>query len=228
MSEPTGPGRAEGPTAADAPRTPGGARRLPMFPLGTVLVPGMVLPLHVFEPRYRALVADCLAGEPVFGVVLIERGSEVGGGDVRTDLGTVARIVQVGRFPDGRFALVTVGTERIRVARWLPDDPYPQAEVVPAPDAPPGPAAPARRDEVARLLRRLVALRAELGDPAPREPPDLNADPATASWQAAVLAGLGPWDAQRLLGIDDPAERLATLAGLLAEAIEACEFRLRG
>jgi Lon protease-like protein len=199
-----------------------------MFPLGTVLVPGMVLPLHVFEPRYRALVADCLAGEPVFGVVLIERGSEVGGGDVRTNLGTLARIVEVGRFPDGRFALVTVGTERIRVARWLADDPYPQAEVVAAPDVPAGPDAAARREAVARLLRRLVALRAELGDPGPRELPEIDADPATASWQAVVLAGLGPWDAQRVLGLDDPGARLAALAGMLAEAIEACEFRLRG
>ena len=66
-----------------------------MFPLGTVLLPGAVLPLHVFEPRYRALVADCLAGEQEFGVVLIERGSEVGGVDVRRDIATVARIVEM-------------------------------------------------------------------------------------------------------------------------------------
>ena len=73
-----------------------------MFPLGTVLFPGAVLPLHVFEPRYRALVRDCLAGDREFGVVLIERGSEVGGGDVRVEVGTVARIVQVAEPPDGR------------------------------------------------------------------------------------------------------------------------------
>ena len=80
---------------------------LPMFPLGSVLVPGAVLPLHVFEPRYRALVRSCLdSGEPEFGVVLIERGSEVGGGDVRFDVGTLARIVQAGRFDDGRLAVV--------------------------------------------------------------------------------------------------------------------------
>ena len=58
-------------------------RRLPMFPLGTVLFPYAVLPLHVFEPRYRALTEHCLAGDGCFGVVLIERGSEVGGGDTR-------------------------------------------------------------------------------------------------------------------------------------------------
>src|SRR5687767_6923459 len=55
--------------------------RLPMFPLGTVLFPHMVLPLHVFEPRYRVLTRRCLDGEPMFGVVLIVRGSEVGGDD---------------------------------------------------------------------------------------------------------------------------------------------------
>ena len=66
-----------------------------MFPLGTVLFPYATLPLHVFEPRYRVLVHDCLASDaPEFGVVLIERGSEVGGGDVRFRTGTVARLVE--------------------------------------------------------------------------------------------------------------------------------------
>src|SRR5688572_25865098 len=110
-----------------------------MFPLGSVLVPGMVLPLHVFEARYRALVRDCVAGDGEFGVVLIERGSEVGGGDVRTDVGTVARIVQADEMPDGRFALGAVGVRRVRVQRWLDDDPYPRAELADWPDVTPGP-----------------------------------------------------------------------------------------
>ncbi len=100
-----------------------------MFPLGTVLMPYAHLPLHIFEPRYRALTRDCLAGDKKFGVVLIERGYEVGGGDTRFSVGTVARIVQAVELPDGRWLLDAVGTERIRVRRWLPDDPYPQAEV---------------------------------------------------------------------------------------------------
>lgn len=66
---------------------------IPMFPLGTVLLPGAYLPLHVFEPRYRRLVQACLEGSPEFGVVLIERGSEVGGGERRFDVGCVARIL---------------------------------------------------------------------------------------------------------------------------------------
>ncbi|MEY3360946.1 MAG: hypothetical protein RL531_665, partial [Actinomycetota bacterium] len=82
---------------------------LPMFPLGTALLPGAMLPLHVFEERYRALVEHCLARDGEFGVVLIERGSEVGGGDRRFAVGTLARIVEAGRFPDGRYALVATG-----------------------------------------------------------------------------------------------------------------------
>ena len=64
-----------------------------MFPLGSVLLPGVVMPLHIFEPRYRALARRCLEGDRRFGVVLIERGSEVGGGDVRCGVGTRAEVV---------------------------------------------------------------------------------------------------------------------------------------
>ncbi len=114
----------------------GGGRILPMFPLGTVLFPYALLPLHVFEPRYRVMVRRVMEGDHEFGVVLIERGSEVGGGDVRFDTGTIARVVQAAELPDGRYALATVGMSRARVLRWLADDPYPQAEVVELADEP--------------------------------------------------------------------------------------------
>ena len=100
-----------------------GMAPLPMFPLGTVLLPSVYLPLHVFEPRYRELVQVCLDGNQEFGVVLIERGSEVGGGDQRVDVGTVAQIVEATRMPDGRWALGAVGTRRIRVRGVPPGSP---------------------------------------------------------------------------------------------------------
>ena len=90
-----------------------------MFPLGTVLFPHAVLPLHVFEPRYRVMMRRCIDGDRDFGVVLIERGSEVGGGDTRFDIGTVARIVQAAELADGRFAIAAVGLGRFRVVRWF-------------------------------------------------------------------------------------------------------------
>ena len=88
---------------------------MPMFPLGTVLFPHALLPLHVFEPRYRLMTERVLRGDGEFGVVLIERGSEVGGGDTRFDVGTVARVVRAQELPDGGYALATVGIRRIRV-----------------------------------------------------------------------------------------------------------------
>src|SRR5918995_868865 len=134
---------------------------VPMFPLGTVLVPGMVLPLHVFEPRYRRMVDDCRAGDGTFGVVLIERGSEVGGGDVRTDVGTLARILRADELPDGRWILGALGIHRIRVEQWLPDEPYPRAEIVEWADEPGKPAGEPPdeglsddRVDVTMLLRR--------------------------------------------------------------------------
>jgi len=202
--------------------------RLPMFPLGTVLVPSAGLPLHVFEPRYRALVHDCLAGDREFGVVLIARGSEVGGDDVRTDVGTVARIADARELPDGRWAVAAVGVRRLRVHRWLPDDPYPIAEVEDWPDPAPGPDhGEALRSVVARL-RRCLALAAEAGDLAAPATIELADDPVLAGHQAAAVAPLGPLDQQRLLSAASPDDRLEQLAVLLDDAIDVLQMRLGG
>src|SRR5215467_13827806 len=141
------------------------AKTLPMFPLATVLFPHAELPLHLFEPRYRALAETCLRGDGRFGVVLIERGFEVGGGDQRFAVGTVARIVEAAQTPDGRYLLSTVGTERFRVRKWLDDDPFPRADVdvIGEPKRVANGAA-ASRDAVQRLLGRVLAMSAELGD----------------------------------------------------------------
>jgi Lon protease-like protein len=197
-----------------------------MFPLGTVLVPHAHLPLHVFEPRYRALAKHCLAGDGEFGVVLIERGSEVGGGDVRFDVGTVARIIQAVQLPDGRWLLDTLGTERIRILRWLPDDPYPQAEVELLDEGTAGPEAAELRDQVERLLRQVLALQVELGYPAPSATLELDPDPAVAAYQAAILSPAGPMDTQLVLEEPGPAERLRRMLGLLEQALETLSRRL--
>ncbi len=198
----------------------------PMFPLGCVLFPHALLPLHVFEPRYLALTERCLAGDKEFGVVLIERGHEVGGGDARFDVGTVARIVQGGRLEDGRVLLVTVGVQRLRVLDWLPDDPFPLARVERLDDM--IAADPARVQEVAALLRRVLAMRAELGDPVPGLDVKLADDPVQASFEAAALAPIGPLDAQRLLELDDAGERVARLESLLTDEAAVLEQRLSG
>jgi len=196
-----------------------------MFPLQTVLFPGVAMPLHVFEPRYRALTRHCLDGDGRFGVVLIERGSEVGGGDVRVSVGTCARIVEAAELPDGRWLLMVVGVERVGVRRWLSEDPYPQAEVDVLAEAQAGQDAEEQRAVVERLLRRALALKAELGEPAAAATVELDADPAVAAYQAAALAPLGALDCQRLLEQDGPDERLALLASMLTEEVSVLAQR---
>ena len=192
--------------------------RLPMFPLSTVLFPHALLPLHVFEPRYRALMHDCLEGDHRFGVVLIERGSEVGGGDQRSPLGTRGVISKAAETPDGRWLLVVEGECLIEVEQWLPDDPYPVAlvaEVRPLPGArDPG----SLLAEAAARVRRTRALLAEQGGAPALPPGDLyapGAEPEAASWRVCAEAPLSAYDAQRLLAADDAAERMSLLVELM-------------
>jgi Lon protease-like protein len=199
---------------------------LPMFPLGTVLFPFAPLPLHVFEERYRALTEDCLRGNSEFGVVLIERGSEVGGGDVRFAVGTVARIVEAGRFADGRWALITMGTRRIRVRTWLPDDPYPVALVEDLEDPPFPESAIGLLAEAEREVRRALALQSELEQPNAPSTLEIDDAPDRAAYQLAAVAPLGPADRQRVLEKDGWVERLELLGALSREAAEMFALRL--
>jgi len=173
-----------------------------------------MLPLHVFEDRYRVMIRRVMDGDREFGVVLIERGSEVGGGDVRFDTGTIARVVQAAELPDGRYAVAAVGLGRVRVTRWLPDDPYPQAEVVALADEPANTADHDARDRVVATLAVVTELVGRI-DPRIDEPPALDADPVRAAYEAAALAPIGPLDAQRLLETPAAPERLLQLAELL-------------
>lgn len=198
---------------------------LPQFPLGLVLFPSMVLPLHVFEPRYRTMVHDVLDGERTFGVVMIERGSDVGGDDQRSDYGTAARVVEAEELPDGRWALLTVGIERFRVVEWLPDDPYPLAEIESWPDSDPG----IDEDDFGRVeskFRRCVALASEAGfdtGPLPQalEPGELG------TMQMAAMLPIALLDKQKLLGIGGSCERLRAVEAAVDDTVELIELQLR-
>jgi Lon protease-like protein len=214
-----------------------------MFPLGMVLLPGGVLPLHVFEPRFRDMVRDCLSddGEPEFGQVLISRGWETGGGDDRVMVGTVAQMLQVEAIDENRYGLIAVGTRRIRINSWLPDDPYPVADVDDWPDeAPDAPglavnvAASHARVRAARALAAQVAaqlddqlLAADLGDePTASGDDDVSDDPLLASYHLATLAPIGPADRFRLLAAPGPAQRLDALDEILDDVEAMLKFRL--
>jgi len=97
---------------------------LPLFPLSTVLFPGMVLPLHIFEERYRLMINRCLDQQRAFGVLLIREGREVGENATPYRVGTTAAISGVSRMDDGRLNLVAIGAERFRLQSVRRDQPY--------------------------------------------------------------------------------------------------------
>jgi Lon protease-like protein len=194
----------------------GWKRELPMFPLGSVALPGVALPLQVFEPRYRALVMTCLTDDRLFGSVLIDRGSEVGGGDQRKDVGTLIRIIQSEELPDGRWAVVGVGIERLRVVEWLPDDPFPRCIAEAWPDGEPtnqtAELVGRTLDATLGLMVRLGVDRSELSSR-----PELDPDPSFASFQLAALSPLGPLDRLKALETDGSDSRLRFLLASIEE-----------
>jgi Lon protease-like protein len=201
--------------------------RSPMFPLGSVLFPTAVLPLRIFEPRYLEMLEAVLRSpDPVFGVVLIERGNEVGGGDVRTPVGTFARIVRAEPGSGGMWGVIAVGERRLRVTEWLPDAPYPQAEVEELPDAEPEGSTDTLYDEVRSLLRSVLAMCSEIGIAAPAATTELHPTTLLGSYQAAATSPFGPADRQRLLEAAGPHQRLDLLRTMLLEERGFLEARL--
>ena len=203
-----------------------GENPLPMFPLSSVLFPGAVLPLRVFEPRYLSLMEDVVSDQRRFGVVLIERGWEVGGGDDRFAVGTEAHIIGMGPSGEGDLTVLAVGTNRFRVSTWLPDEPYPAAVVSELHDADGAPA-PGDLDRCALLLRRIYALASELGAEVGTLP-ELSSDREVAMWELCASAPIGQLDRQRLLESVKAAERLERLAVMLEEETAVIEARLAG
>jgi Lon protease-like protein len=197
---------------------------LPMFPLGGVAFPGSVVPLHIFEPRYRQLALDLQRGDGRFGIVLIERGSEVGGGEVRTTIGTRMRVSEASQFEDGRWAVIAVGEERVRVVTWLPDDPYPLALVETPPPGPPPSAEANSMVEVA--VRRALDLAVRLGYEIPALDDVLVGDPATRQWQLANMTPAGPVDRQRILAEDDADRRAEVITAVALDAAEMFALQL--
>lgn len=191
-----------------------------MFPLGMVVFPYTAVPLRVFEPRYQHLLDDVLAGDRTFGTVLIERGSEVGGGDERFDVGTAVRVASVGRLPESDHRqIIVAATHRIRVGGWLAEEPYPLAEVENYPDADEEVSADLV-DDVHTKVRRVLALASELGADTSGITTDLATDPVTASYQAAALTPVTPLDAQALLAASGPGNRLRMCVDMLIESAD--------
>jgi len=190
-------------------------RRLPIFALpGVVLMPGTLLPLHIFEPRYRAMVADALAGDRTIGMALMKPGWEVGGRDPEVfAMGGAGEIVESEKLDDGRFNIILQGRFRYRIVREAGVDPYRQARVetvasIPFSDA-------GEEAKAARTLRRLFeTVRADLDLP---PLPDEGLAAERLGSELALRLRYEPAEMQALLETDALPARCEALAARLRD-----------
>ena len=192
-------------------------RELPLFPLNTVLFPSLPLPLHIFEERYKLMIGSCVVTDNLFGVCLIKDGVEVGGPAEPFEIGTVARIAEVERLPDGRMNLMTFGTQRFRLDEVIQREPYLVGRVVVL-DPSAEPAADELVTDVAdRLLRYLRDVRGAARLP---DRGELLADVDRLTYLAAATLGLPARERQSFLEVDSAVDRLRQARDLLRREIE--------
>jgi len=183
---------------------------LPLFPLNTVLFPGMMLPLHIFEERYKVMINHCLAENRPFGVVLIREGQEVGGGAVPYKVGTTSVIAAVTHTDDGRMNIITIGSQRFRLRSLRSSLPYLVG------DAEPWPLAGAEAGEVEDLvepmhamLRQYMSL-LEVAQGHKINVDQVPYDPQSLAWLVAIVLQIPMEEKQRLL--DRPTARAVLTA----------------
>ena len=203
-----------------------------MFPLQSALLPGETLPLNIFEPRYARLIQDCVASpDPVFGVVLISRGLEVGGGDIRSDVGALARISEYADLGMDQYQVLASVGERFRVVEWLPDDPYPRAIGQQWPDEP-GPSVTPERigevvDGILGLFGRVIAARGgRLRSDALAVDAEVADDPSRHIYALAARVPMGQADRYAVLAAPTLAERVNVLTDAIETVTAMVDFQL--
>jgi Lon protease-like protein len=203
------------------------AFRLPLFPLGLVLFPGVAVPLHLFEPRYRQLLTDVEALDRRFGIIAT---TESVGEDSLPEgrVGCVAEVTQVERLDDGRSNILVIGRERFALEQEIDDPaPYRVGEVIALPDLEAG--SPIvlglLADDLRAKFRRAIQAVRRLNDDPPTALPALADAPAQLAWTVASLIDIGVEQRQRLLEERSPAERIGQLNALLDAVLPDLEIR---
>lgn len=196
---------------------------LALFPLGLVLFPSQVLPLHIFEERYKLMIGECLRGDMTFGVVLIKQGAEVGAPALPFEVGTAAKIVDMQSLGQGRMGLQTVGLRPFRVAQVTRMHPYMRANVEFLDYS--------KGDQVSlnalavtvkeQFLVHLTILANLTEKPVP--PLELSVDPELLSFLVASTMIVDPPEKQKLLEIPRADERLKAIATILARENKALQ-----
>jgi Lon protease-like protein len=199
---------------------------MPMFPLGSVLFPSMPLTLRIFEERYLKLLGDLMGSDqPEFGVVLVSRGSEVGGGDNRMPVGTIASVTEIGT-TDEFLGLESFGSRRFTVTDWLPDDPYPIADIELIPDLIWDDSLMPARVHLESQVRKLLALASEFGDLLFGADIALSDDPMSAVWQMAGILPIGELDRFDLLRSQSAEDLIAQTYEIVTTADETLRAML--
>lgn len=162
-------------------------------------MPAMPLSLRIFEERYLKLLGDLVGQEnPEFGVVLIERGQEIGGGEKRLGIGTLASVTDIGTL-DEFYGIESIGSQRFRVNAWLPDDPYPIADIDLIPDLIWDDSLTMAKNQLETKVRNLLSFASEFGDLQYGSDTEFSEDPMQACWQLAGVLPVGPLDHLDLL-----------------------------
>jgi Lon protease-like protein len=189
--------------------------RLRLFPLNAVLFPGAVLNLHVFEPRYKQMIGECLESGESFGVVLIREGQEAGDPAVEPyEIGSIAQIVEVTQLPFGRYYISTIGRQRFRIRRIVSREPYltVEADLLDEGDAADSELA-GLRDEVRDAFLEYLQLIVEFSGQ--QTTVDLPADAKTTSFVVGDALQVADKVKQRLLELDSTKQRLSIELGFL-------------
>lgn len=203
-------------------------RRLPIFPLGVVLLPGATRALHIFEPRYRQMLADVVASDGRFVLALLppgtpERGLPTGWPS------TIAEVVERTPLPDGRLDIVVRGEERVTLNRFVDDPaPYHVIEYAAAPDEPLGATAMSDVTAAAERVRSLFARIVGAAQTISERTDDalvLPDDPSLVAYVAAAHLDFDLAAQHELLAMSDPRARLVRVADRLARAVEDLETR---
>jgi Lon protease-like protein len=196
---------------------------LPLFPLNTVLFPGQLLPLHIFEARYRQMIGECIQTGTPFGVVLIREGEEVGESAEPYDVGTTAHIVQVERLDDGRLDIVCVGHARFRIQQTYHDRSYLRGNIELWPWTPFDQSLPQLHvDQVRQRLDRYIKILAEITHSDVQvELPD---DPAALANMAAAVLQVDAAEKQQLLTTNSIGDLLDQIGVLLQHELRGLQI----
>lgn len=190
---------------------------LPIFPLKTVLFPGMPMPLRIFEPRYKKMIGECLAGSGNFGVVLIKEGEEVGPPAEPFEVGTEAKIIKAERMDDGQLFIIVSGQRRFKIVKMLEPEPYLSAEVVFLPELEGDRNAALLTDQILRLVLSDFVQLASIFTLEPVYPFRFPSDPAQFSFLASHLLSAPMTTKQQLLESETVEERLKLARKLFVE-----------